>query len=717
MLHYILQVVLFQLLFLIVYDVFLRKETFFNLNRVYLLGTAVLSIAIPFMKIEQIKNVVAKDLVIRLPEIIIGNSTEDFSTINPEIAMQAGLNLDPDPISIWNIIVISGMCIATLILMIKISKLMRLASKQPKRWSGNLLIIELLNSTKAFSFFHYIFLGQKLNTQEKSAILEHEMVHVHEKHTLDLLFFELLRIVFWFNPLVYMYQKRIATLHEYLADAKAVKYHNKAKYYDNLLAQVFETQQFSFVNPFFKQSLIKKRILMLSKSKSRQINLSRYLLIIPLILGMLVYSSCSVFKSKQKNEIVEIEIEAVETPNSKPQHEVPFSIIDEVPVFKSCEALETNIERKKCVNQAISKYVNMNFNTSIADSLGFVGKQRINVIFKIDKEGYVIDVKARAPHPVLEEEAKRVIKNLPRFSPGKHKDKTVIVPYSLPIVFQIKGNSSTLANNQINEFKENLKNASEVPFTVVDQVPIFKSCEDFKTNEARKKCTSQNISKYVNLNFNTSIADSLGLVGKQRMNVIFKIDKEGYVIDVKARAPHPTLEEEAKRVIKSLPQFSPGKHKDRTVIVPYSLPIVFQIQGTSKTQAKEDANEVPFMALDEAPGIGECSGLSSSKEQKTCFSKYVSRYVTRNYNVGLASNLGLVGRQRTNVIFKIDKQGLITEARARAPHPELEAEALRVINSLPQFTPGKLNGKPVVVTYSLPILFQIAADSKQDKKN
>ena len=87
--------------------------------------------------------------------------------------MQAGINLDPEPVSIWNIILMSGMCIAILLLLFKISKLVWLAQKHPKQWKGNLLIIELLNSTKAFSFFHYIFLGEKLNTQEKQSILEH----------------------------------------------------------------------------------------------------------------------------------------------------------------------------------------------------------------------------------------------------------------------------------------------------------------------------------------------------------------------------------------------------------------------------------------------------------------------------------------------------------------------------------------------------------------
>ena len=586
MLHYIIQVVAFQLLFLIIYDIFLRKETFFNLNRVYLLSTSILSFVIPFIKIEFIKEVIAKDFVISLPEILIGGSSQAASTIDPQIAMLAGINLEPEPMSIWNIILISGMCIAALILVYKIIKLLLLVSNNPRRWSGNVIIVCLLNSTKAFSFFNYIFLGNRLSEKDSASILEHEMVHIKQKHSLDLLFFELLRIVFWFNPLVYIYQNRIATLHEYIADANAVKGQNKADYYDNLLTQVFETQQFSFVNPFFKHSLIKKRILMLSKSKSQRINLSKYLLIVPLILGMLVYSSCSVFKSKQDKTVETVEIEEVET------GEIPFAIVDEVPVYKSCEDLDTNEERKACMSTNIAKHVNKNFNISVADSLGLIGKQRINVVFKIDKKGNVKDVKARAPHPALEKEAKRVIKTLPQLIPGKHKGKAVVVPYSLPIVFMIQGDSKTkktkspLSDDRIKGLKEKFKDAEEVPFVALDRAPGTESCVGITSEKESKTCFSNFVSKYVNINFNTDLASKLGLSGKQRINVIFQIDKEGRVTGAKARAPHPDLETETLRVINSLPQFTPGQMNGKAVTANYSLPILFQVADKTNQDKK-----------------------------------------------------------------------------------------------------------------------------------
>ena len=99
-----------------------------------------------------------------------------------------------------------------------------------------------------------------------------------------------MRIVCWFNPLVYVYQNRLAELHEFIADAHVAKDHKK-EHYQLLLSQVFETQHISFINQFFKSSLIKKRIVMLQKKQSKKIWQLKYLLLVPIILGIMAYTS------------------------------------------------------------------------------------------------------------------------------------------------------------------------------------------------------------------------------------------------------------------------------------------------------------------------------------------------------------------------------------------------------------------------------------------
>jgi hypothetical protein len=118
---------------------------------------------------------------------------------------------------------------------------------------------------------------------------------------------------------------------------------------------------------------------------------------------------------------------------------------------------------------------------------------------------------------------------------------------------------------------------AEIPFSVIDQAPTFESCSHL-LGEDQKQCTSMEIAKFVNRNFNINIASEFGLKGKQRIAVMFKIDKNGKVMDVRARAPHEALEDEAVRVINALPRFIPGEHNGEVVVVPYSLPILFQVQ-------------------------------------------------------------------------------------------------------------------------------------------
>jgi protein TonB len=125
---------------------------------------------------------------------------------------------------------------------------------------------------------------------------------------------------------------------------------------------------------------------------------------------------------------------------------------------------------------------------------------------------------------------------------------------------------------------EEVEEDIEVPFAVIENVPVFPGCENKSGNQAKKDCMSEKISQHVNKNFNTELAGDLGLSGRQRISVIFKIDKNGNITDVRSRAPHPGLEREAARVINKLPQMQPGKQRGKAVTVQYSLPIIFQVQ-------------------------------------------------------------------------------------------------------------------------------------------
>ena len=909
MLHFILQTIAFQLFFLIIYDAFLKKETFFNWNRAYLLVTAILSVLLPFIKIQSFKNVVPKEFVVAMPEVIIGNA----QGINTKQAVEIIASESSKFQWSWEFVFYIGASTALIIFMVKLFKIATLIYKNPKYWSNNLRIVTLLKSNLAFSFFYYVFLGEQIKEADKPAILKHEAVHVNQKHTLDLLFFELFRIVFWFNPLIYMYQNRIASLHEFIADAEAVKSQGKNEYYQDLLSQIFETKNVSFINAFYKKSLIKKRIVMLTKAKSKQVQLIKYALLIPLVFGMLLYTSSYAQDSTSKGEeitqemtdeelenmyyqqLVEIKnknlslypygtnfitkkdnyivtrqehfkaraffrflkenrikqlkedgiyeeedslayitllnkyksyadylaykktdeakrawdnqtregvlrlvvddignftdqekalfdkkmkmidddeyfkkllivsvdgraktliksepktngfnkkqgeqiTEVKETQTQNPI-EVPFATIEEIPMLSTCISKVAQDERKDCVTKEISKHVQDNFNVKLAGKLGLSGKQRISVIFKIDTNGNVFGVRSRAPHPDLEAEAIRVINTLPQFTPGKQNGEKVIVPYSLPIIFEVKDETDKKGNEIPKDKSETLKviekqdlsDLVEVPFATIDEVPVYPGCENITDIEEQRKCMADKISEFVQKNFNTDLAKQKELSGRQRINVVFKIDTLGNITGIRSRAAHPNLKTEAERVIGLLPKMQPGKHKGEKVIVPYSLPIIFEVaEKANKTEENKKAddgkieekieelknltiseineNGLPFAIVDKVPMFPECQSLSTQDEQKKCVSDEIIKIVQKNFNTDLASKLNLKGQQRIMIVFIINENGTALVDKVRAPHPELESEAKRVIELLPKFTPGEHKGKKVNVSYSLPITFMV----------
>ena len=146
----------------------------------------------------------------------------------------------------------------------------------------------------------------------------------------------------------------------------------------------------------------------------------------------------TVIESTEKDQEDEIlEVEDVEVEEVNEEVEVPFSVIENVPEYPGCEK-GSNADKRKCMSDKIAKFVQRKFNTDLAGDLGLSGKQRINVIFKIDKNGNVTGVRSRAPHPRLEKEAARVINLLPKMKPGRQRGKAVVVPYSLPITFKVQ---------------------------------------------------------------------------------------------------------------------------------------------------------------------------------------------------------------------------------------------------------------------------------------
>ena len=257
---------------------------------------------------------------------------------------------------------------------------------------------------------------------------------------------------------------------------------------------------------------------------------------------------------------------------------IKFSDVEKPPFYIDwCTSNISKDKIRECTDSGIKLFAKTNFNTEIAADLNLSGYQRITSAFIIDKSGKIDNIRVRASHRDLEKEALRVINLIPKMEPGRQNGEAVSTSYLLPIIFKVQ--SDSLSQSKKNPILNIVDGDNvEVPFSTVENVPIFPGC-DKGNNEARRKCMSQKITKIVKKEFNTDLAGDLGLSGSQRISVIFKIDKNGDINGVRARAPHPKLKAEAIRVVNMLPKMKPGTQLGKAVVVPYSLPIQFFVQN------------------------------------------------------------------------------------------------------------------------------------------
>ncbi|MBT8317588.1 MAG: BlaR1 peptidase M56 [Lutibacter sp.] len=502
MINYILQILLFQVLFLAVYDIFLQKETFFKWNRIYLLITPFLSFLIPFLKFKSIQQTVPQEYVVQLPTVFL----------NPQVIIEQHVT-NQTTINYLPYIFISGVLLFSIIFLLKLFKIQKLISKNIIVRYHKYKLVLLTEKKAAFSFFNYIFIHKKLKDNKELDIIQHEIIHCKQKHTIDLLLFELLKIVMWFNPLIYVYQNRITVLHEYISDAEVIKETSKKSYFNSLLSETFNVENISFTNQFYKHSLLKKRIIMITKEKSKKMKQLKYLLVLPLLVSMLIYVSCT--------DDAQAEIEQIEN------------------VLKE-EMIPSEGKYFRAENGFIM----------------FLGTHLAGEVVPFDnytlKEKEIFNKFNERENPKIE--------------------TSIVIDENGDRVHFIKVPKPPIKNST-----QEIEIDDSVPFAIIEEVPIYPGCEGNK--EQLRVCLQEKITELVASNFNSKMANELGLkAGVSRIFVLFKIDKDGTITEVKARAPHKELQEEAIRVINLLPKMVPGKQKGENVAVKYSLPIAFKVQ-------------------------------------------------------------------------------------------------------------------------------------------
>lgn len=524
MINYILQVILFQVLFLAIYDFFLSKETFFTKNRWYLLTTPILSFLIPLIKIPTFQKAVSQEYIVQLPEIFLSPEKVIKRTIEATTFYES--------VNYISILFWVGVAVFLILFLVKLMKIINLIKTNKAEKLSVFRLIFIPNKTNAFSFFNYIFLGKEIPVSQQEKIIEHEMVHSQQKHSLDLLLFEFLKIAMWFNPMIYFYQKRITLVHEYISDAVVSKKEAKEVYINNLLSNYFQVENVVFINQFYKKSLIKKRIIMMTKKQSKKMNQLKYLLLIPVLASMLFYTSCS------ENSINEVTV-------AKKEIVTTYSNFG--------KELKTSKGTKETYLDFYMGTVKPDWQEVSVDNLNTEELYEYNEKIELFNEKGN-DVLSKISETKLYKKNERVVfATIIDFSKMKKIEEDKIA-----------------AAKKDGSFVEK----EEVSFMVIDKAPTFPGCEP-----GDKDCFSKNIQKHFGENFDANLPKTLGLSpGKKRIFISFKIDKEGNVVDVQARAPHEDLKQEVLSVMNSLPKVIPGEHEGKKIGVKYSIPFAIVVE-------------------------------------------------------------------------------------------------------------------------------------------
>ncbi len=446
------------LLLSLAYIVLLRNNANFSFNRMFLLLSIFVGVlipllpAIPHLQIESLSSV-ATGFEVQLPEIVFGNDTVLSKTAHPF-----------DYKTLFIVIYLVGVTFFSIRFVLSIVAILRHYHRGNKIFHNNYTVIITDNNVIAFSFFKWIFIDRdKYESDEWQHIFNHEIIHVEKKHSFDNILLELLKIGLWFNPVLIIYSIFLRELHEFEADHNAIQYTNRKSYSKLLINQLQSRVQYNNIANYFINSLIKKRIIMMYKSKSNS-KWQIYIAIPIVILLMTLVYSCqsSADSNSDKNAVGEKSLttkkdteqsqddvkgvkksvrESKDNIGQQKSKDGILTIAEEMPRFPGCEDKPTKEEKESCASMKLYKYIYKNLKyPKAAVEKGIEGK--VFIRFVVRKTGKVSDVTIlRDIGGGCGEAVKNALESMnsmpERWIPGKQGNENVDVYYTLPVVFQL----------------------------------------------------------------------------------------------------------------------------------------------------------------------------------------------------------------------------------------------------------------------------------------
>ena len=391
------------------YQLISAGDTFFKWRRVALLTIYVLSLLLPTIDLSVLVNETAP----------LANILPRMAYNLPEVTVQpTHYTFDWQQLAVW---LYTGVALALLLRVFwQVVVVCRLAQRSERATLHGTAVCLLTGDYSPFSFFRWIFVNPDDKTPSQvQQILTHEQTHVAQWHSADALLSQLFVATFWFNPVAWLMRLQVRNNLEYLADRSVINGGTDKKAYQyHLLAVAYRTNVATITNNFNVLPL-KKRIKMMNKQTSNPLARFKYLLFVPLAVALLAMNSTAMRANVQKKVVKTTKATKKTSANDK-----VYEVCEQMPTFPGGDA-------------ALMKYLSENVKYP-ALAIKAQEQGRVVVSFTVEKDGAISDVKvARSVTPSLDAEAVRVVKAMPKWTPGKQGGQLVRVRYNVPVSFKL----------------------------------------------------------------------------------------------------------------------------------------------------------------------------------------------------------------------------------------------------------------------------------------
>jgi hypothetical protein len=596
---YILKVNALLVLFYLAYQFALSKETFYKQSRWFLISGLFVSLILPlvtFTKIEyiEVKQVIEESLgVVKISKEVI----QEPLLTNQEIVFL-----------IYGIICF-GFLIKTIFDFIKLIKIINVSNSEKR---NKLVYVNTNLVHTPFSFFNYIiFNSDVIHPKELENIIKHEEAHSNQKHSLDTLAAQFFIILFWFNPIVWLYRKSMVQNLEFLADNLAIQHVSDKVYYQRTMLKVStQASNISIVNTF-NQSSIKKRIIMLNSNQSNRKNIWKFGIILPFVTAFMLlfqietiaqekfveedtnkYSFSSGFSSIVNKDKTDKDLEVLEKMFSNEDQTLTISnvqrnesneIIAIKLVFDSGKTYNQVFERKSTTPiDDIKIFANTDKNKE--KTCGFLEistpSEKVNKDEVIEVDGFETNENPKYYSLVnMTKNGKEVV----LIVNGKIKEpkEKLQIPYDeelgemkeiTPAEFEKKYNKNSYDDKYYYEV-ETVKIKLNKKNTTLEVQPIISESE----TQPEPQNGMQEFRKQIAMKFRLPEVENdvnVTIVAK------FLVSKTGQILNITIPKEEPKnlgLGEELKRILKESPNWKPGTIDGKPVDVNFALPVSIKI--------------------------------------------------------------------------------------------------------------------------------------------